>query len=637
MSHHDIDIRHTPAQTTADAVSGPRVDRRGATRVGLVALGTLLVGLRSLDAPLHEVVGWTTLLVGGWPVWSEAWGDVVARRMTMELSMSIAIAAAAAIGELFTALVITGFVLVAEILEEMTVDRGRRAIADLLDTLPRRVTVRRNGTVEQVPVEDLASGEVVLVEPGGRIPVDGTVVAGSSFVDQATVTGESMPAEKTIGDGVFAGTVNLAGTLDIRVEGVGADTTYGRIIHAVAEAENTRAPVQRLADRLAGYLVYFALAAAALTYLVTRDIIATISVVIVAGACGIAAGTPLAILGGIGRAARNQAIIKGGVHLETLGKVDTFVLDKTGTLTFGHPRVIGALTFDGITEEDLIETAATAELRSEHPVGKAIVAYATENGVPVAEPDVFTYTPGQGVSVSVGEDEVLVGNPALLQSRGIEIPDGHALPAGATHAYITRNGTPLGVISVADTMRTDASQAIAALKARGFTTILLTGDNQDAADAVGTQLGIDNVEAELLPHQKLQRIETLVGQGRVVAMVGDGINDAPALAVAHVGIAMGSGTVVAHETADVILIGNDLTRLVDTIDLARHTRHIIFQNLGGTIGVDVAGIGLAAAGLLNPVLAALIHVVSELAFLANSARLIPTQQDNPAGRPREST
>ncbi|MGH7087321.1 MAG: heavy metal translocating P-type ATPase, partial [Stellaceae bacterium] len=299
--------------------------------------------------------------------------------MTMELSMTIAIAAAAAIGQFFTALVITLFVLVAEVLEGLTVGRGRKAIRDLLEFLPREVAVRRAGSIRSVSAEALSVGDAILAAPGGRIPVDGVVLSGHSFVDESRITGESMRVEKTAGARVFAGSINQSGALEIAAERIGRDTSYGKIIEAVERAEKSRAPVQRLADRLAGYLVYFALGAAVLTFLITHNIYATISVIIVAGACGIAAGTPLAILGAIGRSARLGAIIKGGVHLETLGRVDTVVLDKTGTLTFGRPEVQQISPVANTTADELLDAAATAELRSEHPLGKAIVAYARKH------------------------------------------------------------------------------------------------------------------------------------------------------------------------------------------------------------------------------------------------------------------
>ena len=326
--HHEHEIEHD------DGFEWPE-----AARIAFVAVASAAVWFRVWE-PIQSVsvIGVIGLLVGCWPIFREALENLISRRMTMELSMTIAIVAAAAIGEFFTALVIALFVLVAEVLEGLTVSRGRHAIHDLLDFLPRSVSVRRNGAVREVSVDELAAGEIVLVNPGGRVPVDGTVVAGHSYLDQSRITGESMPAEKSIGSPVYAGSINQSGAIEVHAERIGRDTSYGKIIDAVERAERSRAPVQRLADQLAGYLVYFALGAAALTFLITGDARSTISVVIVAGACGIAAGTPLAILGAIGRAARLGAIIKGGLYLELLGRVDTIILDKTGTLTFGHPR-----------------------------------------------------------------------------------------------------------------------------------------------------------------------------------------------------------------------------------------------------------------------------------------------------------
>jgi P-type E1-E2 ATPase len=290
--------------------------------------------------------------------------------------------------------------------------RGRKAIRDLLEFLPREVSVRRAGSIRSVSAEELSLGDAILVAPGGRIPVD--VLSGHSFVDESRITGESMPVEKTAGTQVFAGSINQSGALEVVAERIGRDTSYGKIIEAVERAEKSRAPVQRLADRLAGYLVYFALGAAVLTFLITRDIYSTISVIIVAGACGIAAGTPLAILGGIGRSARLGPIVKGGVHLETLGHVDTVVLDKTGTLTFGRPEVQQVVPVADTTGGALLDAAATAELRSEHPLGKAIVAYARSQGRNVIEPTSFAYTPGRGITTKVADATILVGNQAWM-------------------------------------------------------------------------------------------------------------------------------------------------------------------------------------------------------------------------------
>jgi Cd2+/Zn2+-exporting ATPase/Cu+-exporting ATPase len=596
-------------------------------RIAVVAVAAAAVWWR-LWEPFSAIslIGVLGLAVGGWPIFKEALENLLAKRMTMELSMSIAIVAAAAISEFFTALVITLFVLVAEVLEGMTVSRGRRAIADLLDFLPRAVSVRRGGDVAQVDAEALAVGDAVLVNPGGRIPVDGTVIAGHSFVDQARITGESLPLEKTAGTPVFAGSINQSGALEIRAERIGRDTSYGKIIEAVEQAERSRAPVQRLADRLAGYLVYFALGAAVLTYLLTRDIRSTISVVIVAGACGIAAGTPLAILGAIGRAARAGAIIKGGLFLEQLGQVNTVVLDKTGTLTYGQPEVRTLLPIDGVDTLALLDAAACAELRSEHPLGKTIVAYARSQGHTPKEPERFGYTPGRGINATVDGALVLAGNQALMREHNVAVPSGLLEEhRGASEVLVARDGRLLGAIVIADQIRPEAAEAIKAIHALGIKTVLLTGDAQAVARVIATELGISEVAANLLPEDKRIRVKALVSEGRKVAMVGDGINDAPALIEADVGVAMGSGTDVARESADVVLLGNDLLKFAETLSLARRTRRIIWANFAGTIGVDALGIGLAAFGLLNPLLAAFIHVASEMAFILNSARLLPSR------------
>jgi len=612
-----------------------------AARIGLVALAAAAVWFRVWEPiPSVSLIGVIGLLVGGWPIFKEALENLIARRMTMELSMTIAIVAAAAIGEFFTALVIALFVLVAEVLEGMTVLRGRHAIRDLLDFLPRSVSVRRSGWLRDVDSAELRVGDAVLVNPGARVPVDGTVLSGHSFLDQSRITGESMPVEKTAGSAVYAGSINQSGAIEIRAERLGRDTSFGKIIEAVERAEKSRAPVQRLADRMAGYLVYFVLGAAALTYLLTRDMRSTISVVIVAGACGIAAGTPLAILGAIGRAARLGAIIKGGLYLEILGRVDTVVLDKTGTLTYGRPEVQQVVAAETATAEAVLDAAASAELRSEHPLGRAIVAYARAQGRSIREPERFDYTPGRGICALVDGKTILVGNRALLIGRGIAVPRTlGSREKAASEILVARDGRLLGAIVVADSVRPEAKPAVEALARMGMRTILLTGDTKSVADAVGGRLGIAEVHADLLPEDKLARIKDLVGRGCVVAMLGDGINDAPALTEANVGVAMGSGTDVARESADIVLLGNDLARFVDTVAIARRTRRIIWQNFTGTIAVDTVGMVLAGLGFLNPLLAAFIHVASEMAFILNSARLLPAAEriaapiaaDAPAG------
>src|ERR1700691_1563806 len=622
-------VLQAQAETCASAAEEHEPDhllsRLEAARIILVAMAAAAVWFHVWEPlPRGSLIGILGVLIGGWPIFKDAAENAAARRMTMELSMSIAIIAAAGISQFFTALIITLFVLVAEVLEGMTVSRGRRAIRDLMDFIPHSVTVRSAGGIHEASTDELRIGDSVLVNPGGLVPIDGTVISGHSFVDQARITGESMPVEKLSGSVAYAGTINQSGALEIRVERIGRDTSYGKIIEAVEHAERSRAPVQRLADRLAGYLVYFALGAAVLTYLLTHNSRATISVIIVAGACGIAAGTPLAILGGIGRAARAGAIVQGGLFLEQLGKVNTVVLDKTGTLTYGRPELRALLPIAGVDGAALLAAAAAAELRSEHPLGKTIVAYAEGQGDSPREPERFGYTPGRGIDATVSGELVLVGNLALMRDHGIAVPaDLLAGHPGASEVYVARAGGLLGAIVIADSVRPEARQAIATIHGMGIKTVLLTGDAKAVAAVVARELGITEIAADLLPEDKRERVKRLVAEGRTVAMVGDGVNDAPALVEAQVGVAMGSGTDVARESADVVLLGNDLVRFVETLRVARRVRRTIWQNFAGTLAVDALGIVLAACGLLGPLLAAFIHVASEMTFILNSARLLP--------------
>jgi heavy metal translocating P-type ATPase len=619
---------------TQDFPDKPRSEHEGLpwldlARAGLVGVAALVVWFRLWPlAPHLFVLGLAATLLGGFPIVKEAVLNLFQRKMTMELSMAIAIVAALAIRETFTALIITLFVLVAEMLEDLTVARGRRAIEDLLSYLPRTATVQRGGAVIELPLAAIVVGDCVLVSPGGRLPVDGTVVGGQSFVDEATITGESMPREKTSGDRVWAGTINQSGALQVRAERLGRDTSFGKIIEAVERAEHSRAPVQRTADRLAGYLVYFAMAAAVLTFVLTRDARSTISVIIVAGACGIAAGTPLAILGAIGRAAKQGSIIKGGLYLEALAAVDTVVFDKTGTVTTGAPEVAGVFPENGVAPSLVVEAAAIAERRSEHPLGKAILARAEGMGLTTPDPDHFAYTPGRGIVATVAGGEILAGNRGFLLEHGITALSTKAPleNKSASEVWVAWSGRLLGAIQIADTLRPGAREAVAALKAMGIRTALLTGDQEQVAGTVAREIGVDAVRAELLPDGKAAEIRRLIGEGRTVAMVGDGVNDAPALAEAHVGIAMGSGTDVTRESADVVLLGNDLLKLVETVRIARRARRIIMQNFAGTLIVDAVGIGMAAFGMLNPLLAAFIHVASELTFILNSTRLLPAAE-----------
>ncbi|ESU58117.1 MULTISPECIES: heavy metal translocating P-type ATPase [Corynebacterium] len=600
-----------------------RIDREDLARTLFVALCAVALALGlTWPWPTLPAIAVLGLMVGCWPIALEAFDDLRHRKMSMELSMFIAIVASAAIGEWITSLVITAFALAAEILEDLSLDRGREALTDLMTFLPETVQVRRDHETTLVPLHEVVAGDTVIVSPGGRIPVDGIVISGESSADQSRITGEPLPVDITVGDDVFAGSINQVGVVEIRAQRVGTESSYGRIIAAVEQAQSTEPPAQRLADKLAAWLVYLALSSAVITYLITHDLKATIAVVVVAGACGIAAGTPLAVLAAIARIARNGAFIKDGAHLEALSSVDTIVFDKTGTLTTGVPTVVEVVPSSSIDREELLTLAGTAEAYSEHPLGQAVVAYVHAQGLPIGQAEDFVYQPGQGVTVTIAGKTVRAGNRSLV-SGAPDTVDAHGT---ATAVHISIDGHYAGTILLADAIRDSAKSAIAGLKKLGLRTMMLTGDQEATARAVATELGIDEVHAGLLPDDKLAIIDAQRTAGRTIAMIGDGVNDAPALAHATVGIAMGSGTDIAQESSDVVLISSDLNDLAHTVHVAKRARKIIMFNFIGTVAIDILGMVLAAYGLLSPVFAAFIHVGSETAFILNSARLIPRRR-----------
>lgn len=581
-----------------------------------------------------DFIALAATVIGGYPMYEEAFEAIRKRKMTMELSMSIAVIATLLIGSFFTGLVITFFVLIAELLEDFTVDRGRKVIEKLVQLLPDKITVRRNNKEQEIDLSNVGLDDIVIVKPGSRIPVDGEVIKGNSSVDQSSITGESMPVEKLEGMQVFAGTINQTGVLEVKPTKIGKDTTFGKIIEIIEKAEKSKAPIQKTADKLAARLVYFAFAGAILTYIFTQDIHSTISALIVAGACGVAAGTPLAILAGIGRTAKEGIIVKGGIYLEQLGKVNTIVLDKTGTLTLGIPKVVNIKTFNGFDEKDVLKIAATAEQHSEHPLAGAIMSEAKKNGLSVNEYQDIKYFPGKGLICNVQRtpnrengSRILVGRYSFLKENFVELNSNvikylsERKESGETDVLVAEDKVVLGSIGIADVLREEAMTAVEKLKKLGNKVILLTGDAVNIANKIGERLKVDEIYGEMLPEEKLEKIKQLKNSGKTIAMVGDGVNDAPALIEANVGIAMGTSTAVALESADIALANNNLSKIVEAIKISRQCLNVISFNFWGTVLIDTGGIALAFMGYLTPLLAALIHVVSELVFILNSARL----------------
>ena len=620
-----------------------RIERSDILRiavVGLAVLGAWVAGATGTPGWAVGAVGAAALLVGCWPLVVEAVGDLRERRMSMELSMLLAIVAAAAIGEWVTALAVTVFALCAEVLEDLSMDRGRDALTDLMSFLPqtaRVVTGPHTDEISEVPLDEVRPGQVIALSPGGRVPVDGVVRTGRADVDQSRITGEALPVQVGPGDRVPAGSITR-GALELEVERVGEDSSYGRIVAAVRHAQSSRAPVQRLADRLAARIVYLALAAALITFLTTRDVRATISVIIVAGACGVAAGTPLAVLAAIARAAHCGAFVKDGTHLEQLSAVDTVVMDKTGTLTVGEPRVVSVRPTEAAAGEDeVLALAAAAEWNSEHPIGRAIYNEAAVRDLTVPVPDDVSYSPGAGVSAHVEGRQITVGRcrgqghqperdtPGCEDEAALSAESDPEAPSATSVVEVRADEQLLGTIALADRLRQGAATAVRDLGDMGLEVLMLTGDSAASARHVAGLLGLteEQVRADLLPTDKEEVIDSLRRAGKQVAMVGDGVNDAPALGAADVGIAMGTGTDVAREAGDVVLVGSAPADLVETVRVARRARRIIMVNFVGTVVVDVVGMIAAGLGLLGPVAAALVHVVSESAFILNSARLVP--------------
>ncbi len=562
------------------------------------------------------------------------------RELDTDLLMLLAAGGAAAIGEWGEGALLLFLFSLGHALEERALDRARAAIRALAKLTPKVALVRRDGQVVTVPVERVALGEIVVVRPGERIPVDGEVVAGYSAVDQSPITGESIPVEKAPGDPVFAGTVNGEGTLEIRVTRLARDSTLARVMRMVAEAQSQKSPTQQATERFTRIFVPAILVADVLLILVPplafgvpwrQAFLQAMTLLVAASPCALALGTPATVLTGVAQAARNGVLIKGGVHLENMGRVKAVALDKTGTLTLGEPRVteIRRLTV-AFDEEAVLRWAAAVESRSTHPLARAVLQAAQEKGLSWPEPEEAKTIPGKGVKARVEGREVVVGTPELLQQQGaILSKEVFALverleSQGQTVMLVGVDGDVVGVIAVADQLRPEAPSAIAALKALGIrTTVMLTGDNPRVAAAIARQVGIDEFRAELLPEDKQKAVQDLLEQYGQVAMVGDGVNDAPALAAATVGIAMGgAGTDVALETADVALMSDDLSRLPFAVGLGRAAQRIIWENLAIAIGTIITLVTLTLAGVATIGLAVFFHEGSTLVVALNALRLL---------------
>ncbi len=575
-------------------------------------------------------------VVAGGPITASAVRALAVKVVSIDLLVSTATVGAIVIGEYWEAAAVTFLFALGHWLEAATVSRTRSALAELVAVAPQTAVVVREGTQVEVAATAVAHDEIVLVKNGAKVPVDGVVVAGVGALDEASITGESIPVEKAAGDRVYAGTVSAGGFLQVRATGIGADTTLARIIHRVEEAQDAKARTQTLTESFAAWYTPAVILLAVVAGLVTGDVVLALTLLVIGCPGALVVSIPVAVVAGIGRGARDGILIKGGEHLERSARISAVALDKTGTLTEGAPHVTDVVVLAAdLTRRDVLAWAARAEAGSGHPLARPILDAAAAEGVPVdalaehTEPVV-----GRGVVATVDGRRVAVGNLRLLD--GVERDDRAAAEverlssAGRTPVVVALDSRVVGVVGVADTVRADARAMVRRLRAAGVTrVVMLTGDTRGVARAVAAQVGIDDVRAELLPEDKLEVVARLQADGHTVAMVGDGVNDAPALATADIGVAMGAaGTAVAVETADIALMKDDLLSLPRAVDLARRTVAVMRQNIAiALVTVVLLVVGVVAGGVTMAV-GMLVHEASVLVVIANAVRLLRRRADD---------
>ena len=594
----------------------------------VVVVGEWLGLFEQLTERVPFPVGALLVLVSGWPIFVNVVRAALRRQVIAHTLMSLGVLAALAVGQWATAVVVVFFMRVGDYAENFTTERARRAVKDLTALAPQTARVERDGVEVEIPVAGVVAGEIVVIRPGETIPVDGEVIGGQATVDQSAITGESMPAEVGPSSKVFAATIARLGHLRIRALHVGPDTTFGRVVKLVEEAEAHRATVQRFADKFTAYYLPVVATIAALTLLFRRDPLAAAAVLVVACSCSIALATPIAMLASIGAGAKRGLLIKGGKYLETLARADVLLIDKTGTVTLGKPQVTDVINSkpqipNFKLQSEILRLAASAEKYSEHPLAEAARSAARERGLELCEPQSFEAIPGLGVRALVDGKMVTVGNRRLV-GEAASLPVAAELESqGKTLLFVASGDQVIGVIAAADTLRSEVPQALADLRKLGVKHVaLLTGDNERTASALANQLGVE-YRADLLPEDKIAIVKEYQAKGHTVVMVGDGVNDAPALAQADVGIAMGAaGTDIAIEAAHIALMRDDWTLVPQVFRIAKKTMGVVKTNLMFTAIYNVAGLSLAAFGFIPPIFAAAMQSLPDLGILANSSRLL---------------
>ena len=562
---------------------------------------------------------WVTIIISGIPllylaIWRMIHNPGISK-ISSALLICIAMFAAIAIGDLFAAGEVVFIMAIGALLEEATTNRAKKGLKKLISLAPTKGRRLKDGKEEMIPAEEIRQGDILRILPGETIPVDGTIINGETSVDQSIMTGESLPVDKGVGEEVFCGTINRFGSIDISATKVGKNSSLQKLIRMVQDAENKQAPMQRIADRVASWLVPVALLIAILAYVFTGNIVTAVTVLVVFCPCALVLATPTAIMAAIGQATKHGVIIKSGEALEKMGKVDTIAFDKTGTLTYGRLDVSDMISFDEtISETDLLSLAASAEAKSEHPLGKAIVAYAKAKEVPLAESTAFKMTTGKGIFAEVDTRSLLCGNEKFLTENGVSV-DNKVQSAlerlrtqGKASILVAEDQKCIGVIALSDVLRPEAKDMVSRLSDMHTRTVLLTGDHQKTADYFARQVGISEVRAELLPEEKVRSIEKLQAENHKVCMIGDGVNDAPALKTADVSVAMGSmGSDIAVDAAEVALMSDDISKIPYLKRLSNATVKTIKASITLSMCINFVAIVLSLMEVLTPTTGALVH------------------------------
>ncbi|MCJ7731364.1 cation-translocating P-type ATPase [Candidatus Bathyarchaeota archaeon] len=569
-------------------------------------------------------------VVGGFPVFKLAVTNILRDfDMTAGVMVSVAMVAALIVGEYGAMALVAFMMVIGEVLEDFTRERANHALKELNELVPQMVTIRLDEKDVEVPITQVRVNDTVLVRPGGRIPVDGTIIEGNASVDQSAITGESIPVDREQGEQVYAGTLLQSGALSINVNSVGDGTSLGQMIHLVEEAQSSRAPVQRVANKYANFFAPTAIILAGITYLVTGEILRGVTMLVAICPCSLVLATPTAVVAAIGNTAGKGVLVKNGTAMEQIGKVDVVAFDKTGTVTFGAPKVTRIDLLADYSESELLVFAASAERTSEHPLAKAIVIEAKNRSLKLLKPEEFSALPGHGVKAIVNSNTVIIGEKMLadqgisLSAEQLKLMDTNR-NNGYTVVPVAIDGRVAGLLNIEDTVRDESMKAIENLRKLGIKkTVLITGDSKAVGEKIGAELAVSEVFADVLPEQKLEVIRELQAQGYHVAYVGDGVNDAPALAAADVGIAMGSiGTAVAMETADIVLLTDDIGQVPYVIELSKGMMNVIKWNIAISMTIVMGSVVASALGFFGPVVGAIMHEVAAVPVIANAARLI---------------